>query len=72
VAAVIAVGPAVQMAGWALAGVDVRPAETPAQATDVWDCLPPGTGLLIVAAEVAEAVQGRAAPPGALTLVLEP
>lgn len=71
-AAVIAVGPAVEMGGWALVGVDVRPAETPAQATDVWDSLPPETGLLIVAAEVAEAVRGRAAPSGALTLVLQP
>lgn len=67
---VIAVGPAVQVGGWALAGVDVRPAETPQQARAVWDDLPAHASLLIVSADVADATAGRPAPPGALTVVL--
>lgn len=67
---VIAVGSSVQVGGWALAGVDVRPAETPKQAISVWDDLPGDVGLLIVTAEVAEATAGRPTPPGALTVVV--
>lgn len=70
--AVIAIGPAVQVGGWSLAGVDVRPAEDTAQALAIWDGLPPETSLLILGADVAEAVRGRDGPPGALTVVLEP
>lgn len=67
---VIAVGPAVQMGGWALAGAEVRPAETDAQARQVWDGLPSDVTLLIVAADVAEAVAGRPGPATALLAVL--
>ena len=70
--AVIAVGPAVQVGGWSLAGVDVRPAEDAAQALAVWDGLPSDTSLLILGADVAEAVRGRRGPPGALMVVLDP
>ena len=66
----IAVGPAVQVAGWALAGADVRPADTAAQAHQVWDALPDEVSLLVLAESVARAVQGRPVPPGALTVVL--
>lgn len=67
---VIAVGAGVDVGGWALAGVDVRPAETPAEALAVWDELPPDVSLLVVTAEAAEATAGRPAPAGALTVVL--
>lgn len=67
---VIAVGPAVQVAGWALAGADVRPADTDAQAQQVWDGLPSDVGLLVLTESVARAVQDRPVPPGALTVVL--
>lgn len=67
---VIAVGPAVEVSGWALAGVDVRPAESPEQARAVADDLPADVALLIISADVAEATAGRSTPAGALTVVL--
>ncbi len=67
---VIAVGPAVQVAGWALAGADVRPAETDEQAQQVWGALPSDVSLLVVAESVSRAVHDRPLPPGALTVVL--
>lgn len=66
----IAVGPAVQVAGWALAGADVRPADTEAQAHEVWDGLPNEVSLLVLTEAVARAVRDRPVPSGALTVVL--
>ncbi|MGA7688577.1 MAG: hypothetical protein WCA29_05025 [Jiangellales bacterium] len=67
---VVAIGPAVQVAGWALAGVDVRPAETPADARTRWTALGDEVSLVIVAAPMAEAVAGLPSPTGALVAVL--
>jgi len=70
VGTVIAIGPAVQVAGWALAGADVRSADTTEQAHQVWDALPGDVSLLVLTQSVARAVQDRPVPPGALTVVL--
>lgn len=67
---VIAIGPAVQVGGWALAGAEVRPAETDAQARQVWADLPTDVRLLLVSADAARAVAGRPRPPHALLAVL--
>jgi hypothetical protein len=67
---VVAIGPAVQVAGWALAGVDVRPAENAADARTRWAALGEQVSLVIVAAPTAEAVAGLPGPPGALVAVL--
>jgi vacuolar-type H+-ATPase subunit F/Vma7 len=67
---VVAIGPAVQVAGWALAGVDVRPARTLADARERWAALADDVTLVIVSADTAEAVAGVPGPLNALVAVL--
>ncbi len=59
---VVAVGPAVQMLGWSLVGVDVRPAESVEEALVHLRGLSPDCTLLILAADV-EPARWQVAPP---------
>lgn len=67
---VVAVGPAVRMLGWALAGVDVRAAESATEAESVLAGLGPGCSLLLLAPSVAEATATVTLPPDTLVAVL--
>lgn len=68
----VAVGPAVRMAGWALAGVEVRVAATAAETRTALDHLPADLTLLLVTEHVAEALGEGALPEGTLVAVLPP
>lgn len=56
---VVAIGEAGRLAGFALAGVDVRTAENAQAAHDQWDGLERDVGLLILTPEAAAALGGR-------------
>lgn len=56
---VVAIGQERQLAGFALAGVDVRAAESAQAAQDAWDGLERDVGLLILTPEAAAALEGR-------------
>ncbi|HLF00240.1 MAG TPA: V-type ATP synthase subunit F [Gaiellaceae bacterium] len=56
---VVAIGEARRLTGFALAGVDVRTAETAQAAHDEWDGLERDVGLLILTPEAAAALEGR-------------
>jgi vacuolar-type H+-ATPase subunit F/Vma7 len=70
VGSVVAVGPAVQMLGWGLAGVDVRPAESSEQARAALADLAADCSLLIVAPTVAGALSGLPLPADTVVAVL--
>jgi len=69
-AAVVAVGPAVRMLGWALAGVDVRPAESTQEAATVLARIDADCGLLLLAPSIADAKDRVALPHDTLVAVL--
>lgn len=66
---VLAVGPAVQMDGWALAGVDVGVAQDAEQAVAVLRAAPSDLALVIVAASLEHPVADYLSP-GVLLAVL--
>lgn len=69
--AVVALGEASTLAGFALAGVRVLSAEDPAEVRRLWSGLPPDTGLVILTSRAADAVAGvREAAVGPLVAVL--
>jgi hypothetical protein len=68
--AVVAVGPAVRMLGWSLAGVDVRPAESAEEAETVLRGISPSCSLLLLAPAVARAATRVALPHDTLVAVL--
>lgn len=59
--AVVAIGEAHRVAGFALAGVDVREAEDAAAANDVLDALRGDVGLLVLTARTEAALRTRLA-----------
>lgn len=67
---VVAVGPAVQMLGWSLVGVDVRPAESVEEAAAHLRALSADCGLLLLAADVQDARAQAPPPPDTLVAVL--
>jgi vacuolar-type H+-ATPase subunit F/Vma7 len=56
---VVAVGEARRLAGFALAGVDVRAAESTPAVHDVWERLEGDVGLLILTPQSEAALEGR-------------
>jgi vacuolar-type H+-ATPase subunit F/Vma7 len=65
-----AIGDPVRVQGWVLAGVDVRPAHTAAEARAVWADLPADAGVVVVTADVAQALADLAGADGPLLAVL--
>jgi vacuolar-type H+-ATPase subunit F/Vma7 len=63
VSGIVAIGEELLLAGYALAGVDVLPAEDAAAARAAWEALPADTGLVLLTrsayAEVGRDVRGR-------------
>jgi len=63
VSGIVAIGEELLLAGYALAGVDVLPAEDAAAARAAWEALPFDTGLVLLTpsayAEVGRDVRGR-------------
>ncbi|MDH4103964.1 MAG: hypothetical protein OEW52_01325 [Thermoleophilia bacterium] len=57
--AVVAIGESRRLAGFALAGVDVRAAENDLAAQDEWDGLEREVGLVILTPRAAAALEGR-------------
>jgi vacuolar-type H+-ATPase subunit F/Vma7 len=55
---IVAIGEAVRVAGYALAGVDVRPVESSAAALDAWRSLDRDTQLVLLTPAAADAVEG--------------
>jgi hypothetical protein len=68
------IGPEHRVAGWALAGVLVRPAETAQAGVEAWTRLPDDVVLVLVTADIAAALGTAdvATPPGRLRAVLPP
>ena len=56
---VVAIGEARRLTGFALAGVDVRPAENAQATQEEWDGLGRDVGLLILTPGAAAALEGR-------------
>lgn len=69
-ASVVAMGDPVRVRGWALAGVQVVPATTRAQARDAWSQLPDSVTLVIVDPVVADSLDDLLSPTGPLVAVL--
>jgi hypothetical protein len=67
---VVAVGPAVQMLGWSLVGVDVREAESVEEAAAHLRSLPSECSLLLLSAGVEQARAQAPPPPDTLVAVL--
>ena len=67
---VVAVGPAVQMLGWSLVGVDVRAAESVDEAAAQLRDLSTDCSLLLLSAAVADARAQASPPPDTLVAVL--
>jgi hypothetical protein len=68
--AVVAVGPAVRMLGWSLAGVEVRAAESAEEAETVLARIGAECSLLLLAPAVAGAATRVALPHDTLVAVL--
>ena len=67
----VAIGEAARVAGYALAGVDVRPAETPDAALNAWRTLDGETQLVLLTPAAADALDGLlAATPDRIWVVL--
>jgi vacuolar-type H+-ATPase subunit F/Vma7 len=60
------------MAGWALAGVEVRAADSDVEVRRAVEHLPADLTLLLVTEHVADAMDDGAVPAGALLAVLPP
>jgi vacuolar-type H+-ATPase subunit F/Vma7 len=60
------------MAGWALAGVEVRAADSDAEVRQAVEHLPADLTLLLVTEHVADAMDDGAVPAGTLLAVLPP
>ena len=56
---IVAIGAEEKLAGYALAGVDVRPAATAGAAVRVWDDLPDDVGLILMTPAVGVALGPR-------------
>jgi vacuolar-type H+-ATPase subunit F/Vma7 len=54
----VAIGEAVRVAGYALAGVEVRPAESPGAALNAWRTLDLDTQLVLLTPAAAAALEG--------------
>ncbi len=67
---IVAIGAEEQLAGYSLAGVDVRPAETAETAIRVWDDLPDDVGLILMTPAVGTALGPRARERSVLWAVL--
>lgn len=67
---VVAIGAGNEIAGFALAGVEIRPAADDDAARLVWEALPPAVSLVILTAAAARAL--AKAPPGPLRVVMPP
>lgn len=67
---VVAVGPAVQMLGWSLVGVDVRRAESVEEAAAQLRSLSADCSLLLLASAVEAATEKAPVPPDTLVAVL--
>jgi vacuolar-type H+-ATPase subunit F/Vma7 len=68
---VVAIGDPARLAGYAVAGAEVLPARTVAQAITAWEALQDGVGLALLTAEAAHALGARVGRPGApLTAVI--
>lgn len=68
--AIVAVGPAVRMLGWSLAGVHVQAAESVEEATAVLARIGEDCSLLLLAPSVADAAARVALPRDTLVAVL--
>jgi hypothetical protein len=68
--AVVAVGPAVRMLGWSLAGVEVRAAESVEEAAAALAHIDSDCSLLLLAPSVADATARVALPRDTLVTVL--
>jgi hypothetical protein len=68
--AIVAVGPAVRMLGWSLAGVDVHAAESVEDAAAVLAHIGEDCSLLLLAPSVADAAARVALPRDTLVAVL--
>jgi vacuolar-type H+-ATPase subunit F/Vma7 len=55
----VAIGEAAGVAGYALAGVEVRPVDTPAAALDAWEALDRDMQLVLLTPAAADALDGR-------------
>ncbi len=68
------IGPEHRVAGWALAGVLVCPAETAEAGVEAWTGLPDDVVLVLITADVAAALRAAEVPacPGRLRAVLPP
>lgn len=69
---VVAIGDPVRVGGWALAGVRVLGADSPAAARQAWRDLPPDVALVIVDPVVASSLTDLLEPDGPLLAVLPP
>ena len=67
---VLALGPSVQMAGWALAGVEVRTVSSPAQLAAATADLPDDLAVVVTTPELSAALRARPLPPTVLLAVL--
>jgi len=68
---VVAIGDPSRLAGYAVAGAEVLPARTDAQAITAWEALPDGVGLALLTTEAAQALGTRLGRPGGpLTAVI--
>ena len=65
-----AIGDPVQVQGWVLAGVDVHPASTAAEARTAWADLPRDATVVIATPDVGEVVAGLVDNDGPLLAVL--
>ena len=54
----VAIGEAARVAGYALAGVEVRPVESPVAALDAWRTLDGDTQLVLLTPAAADALDG--------------
>ncbi len=54
----VAIGEAARVAGYALAGVEVRPVDTPAATLDAWRTLDRDTQLVLLTPAAANALDG--------------
>jgi vacuolar-type H+-ATPase subunit F/Vma7 len=70
VSRVVAIGSSLELAGYALAGVEVEEAEEPDAARRAWASLGDDVGLVLLTSAAALALPVRAGRPGLLCVVL--
>ncbi len=70
--AVVGIGDPVPLRGYALTGLAIRPAQTPAQVRAAWDALPAGTELVVLTPEAAAILGDRTTDPAAPLIAVLP